>query len=59
MFFVVEKAKQKHLFENCKWFFKKEKINSKSLVLLEGVPSPPDYWPCFMSVNFENFFDQW
>ena len=40
MFFVVRKGKQKLLFENCKCFFKKEKIVLKASFFW-SVPPPP------------------
>ena len=51
---MVEKAKQKLLFKNCKWFFKKEKKCYK--LVFAGGSTP---WPGFISANFNNFFDQW
>ena len=38
--FMVERANKKILFENCKRFFKKEKILLKNLFLLGGSPRP-------------------
>ena len=37
---MVEKAKQKLLLENCKYFFTDEKNNAKDLFLLEVFPAP-------------------
>ena len=58
MFFMVEKAKQKVLLENCKCFLRKKKYSSaKSLFLLGrmGAGCGPD----LISVNFDNIVYQW
>ena len=51
-FFIVEKAKQKLLFENCKFFLRKKYC----LFLLEGFPhSSGCYGLGFLSVDFDSF----
>ena len=53
MFFMIEKAKQKLLFEKNKWFFKKIILELNFAIKSLLVP-----WPGFISENFDNFFDQ-
>ena len=54
MFFMVKKAKQRLLLENCKYFLKKEKIVLR-VYICWGSPLPTGYGPDFITVNF----DQW
>ena len=55
--FVIEKAKQKLFFENCKCF-KKKKILLRAYFCWRIYP-PYDCGSGFISVNFDNFYDQW
>ena len=52
---MVQKLKQKLLFNNCKCFVEK-KNSGMSVFLLKGPPAWfPSYEPGFISVNFDYF----
>ena len=57
IFLMVVKAKQKFFLENCKCFFKKEKVVLRGYFFWGGLRRPPDFGSGYISVNFEKFFD--